>query len=92
MEKILYVILVAIIAYVYVSKTYTYSLVIYTSFHLNNKQKIVHCVMVWLLPFVWYYLFKDIYTHTNAAMTKDVRDKMNAKQGGFTESNTGING
>lgn len=91
MEKIVLIILVAILVYIYVSKTYTYSIVIYTSLVLNKTQKILHCILTWLIPFLWFYMFKDFYANTNNTMTKDIRDKMNGKSGGFTESNIGIN-
>jgi len=90
-EQIGLIILFASVVYVYVSKTYTYSIVIFTSLVLNKKQKFLHCILVWLIPFLWFYMFKDNYSNTNNTMTKDIRDKMNAKLGGFTESNTGIN-
>jgi len=90
-EQIGLIILVTGVVYVYVSKTYTYSIVIFTSLVLNEKQKFSHCILVWLIPFLWFYMFKDFYANTNNTMTKDIRDKKNGKRGGFTESNIGIN-
>jgi hypothetical protein len=47
--------------------------------------------MIWVIPFLWYYLFKDFIVSKTETMTKDRRDQLlKKKSGGFYESNKGI--
>ena len=47
--------------------------------------------MVWLLPFLWYYVFKGFIIHDTGVMTKEKREKLTRKKaGGFHESGKGM--
>jgi hypothetical protein len=43
---------------------------------LTKKQKILNSILIWLLPFVWYYLVKDLIDDTPKIMTKKQRDDL----------------
>lgn len=61
---------------------------------IHKNQKTIHTVMVWLIPFAWYFLVKDIlFSVNNKTMTKTKRKKLNNKKSNdFYESNKGIKG
>jgi len=54
------------------------------------EYKIFHIVMVWLIPFLWYYLVKGFIISNMRTMTKEERDRLSAKSGGFRESGKGM--
>ncbi len=62
------------------------------SFILSDRNKKLHIVMVWLIPFLWYYLVKDFIISNMKTMTKEERDRLNGKNGSFYESGKGIYG
>lgn len=56
----------------------------------NLGQKIFHSVMLFVIPFVWYYMIKDLLEHKLEVMTKEKRDKIRERNysqfydGGFS--------
>ena len=66
---------------------------IISTINLNTKKKIVHSILIWVIPFLWYYLIKDLITIDKGPMTKRKRDKLaKQKRGGFYESGKGMYG
>jgi len=62
-----------------------------SSIVLTRKQKIWNSILLWLIPFLWYYMSKDIINPDNGVMTKKKRDKLLKKDaGGFYESGKGF--
>ena len=59
---------------------------------LSSRNKVFHIVMVWLIPFLWYYLVKGFIISNMKTMTKEERDRLSAKSGGFRESAKGMYG
>ncbi len=59
---------------------------------LSDSKKMFHIVMVWLIPFAWYYLVKGLIISNMTTMTKGERNKINGRKGGFYESGKGIYG
>lgn len=59
---------------------------------IHKNQKTIHIILVWLVPFIWYYLVKDIlFSFNNETMTKTKRKKLNFKKSNdFYESNKGL--
>ena len=58
---------------------------------LNRKQKILNTVMIWLIPYIWYQLIKNLIHPNYEIMTKTKREQLkNKKGGGFYESGKGI--
>jgi len=87
---ILYIILAGLL-YIYFDFTITMQKNILGSIVLSNNKKIFHSIMIWIIPFLWYYLFKDFIISKTETMTKDKRDKLLKKEsGGFYESKKGI--
>jgi hypothetical protein len=43
---------------------------------LTKRQKILNSILIWLLPFVWYYLIRDLIDDHPNVMTKKQRDAM----------------
>ena len=43
---------------------------------LTKKQKILNSILIWLIPFVWYYLVKDLIANDIEVMTKKRRDQL----------------
>lgn len=42
---------------------------------LPNKTKIVNSILIWIIPFVWFYMMEGFIEHENIIVTKAVRDK-----------------
>jgi len=59
---------------------------------LSDRNKKLHIVMVWLIPFLWYYLVKGFIISNMKTMTKEERDRLNGKNGNFYESGKGMYG
>ena len=60
---------------------------------LSKKQKKMNSILIWLIPFIWYNIIKDLITVDYGVMTKSKRDKLiKKKSGGFYESGKGITG
>ena len=59
---------------------------------LSSRNKVFHIVIVWLIPFLWYYLVKGFIISNMKTMTKEERDRLGAKSGGFRESGKGMYG
>ena len=43
---------------------------------LTKKQKIIHSFLIWLIPFLWYILFRKLIFHRLNTMNKNKRDKL----------------
>lgn len=85
----LYILLAAVL-YIYIDFTLTMQKNINKSIILGRKSKVFHSIMIWCIPFLWYYVFKVFIISNTEIMTKDKRDKLNRKRGGFHESGKGI--
>lgn len=60
---------------------------------LSPKQKTIHSILIWLIPFLWYYLVKDLMKTDKGPMTRSKRDKLKKDMnGGFYESGVGTSG
>jgi|GEM_PF-2371349 len=46
---------------------------------LDNRKKILNSVMIWLVPFIWYFLFKELIFSDQTVMTKKKRDGLHRK-------------
>lgn len=69
------------------------SKVISNALVLSKRQKILNSILIWTIPFVWYYLMKDFIRIDRRTMTKKRRDRLIRKQsGGFYESGLGCGG
>ena len=91
MEVILYLFLLIVI-YFYVDFTLQMTRNIKVSPILSDRNEILHIVMVWLIPFLWYYLVKGFIISNMKTMTKEERDRLNSKNGNFYESGKGMYG
>ncbi len=59
---------------------------------ISQKQIRLHSILIWALPFLWAFIFKDLlYTFDNKTMTKSKRKRLLKEQNsGFYESNKGL--
>lgn len=80
-----YIFLVIIIL-IYIYYTLKFHSKIWNSPMLNKSQKRINIFMIWIMPFVWYYLIKGIIKPSRI-MTKKDRKK---RKGQFYESGIGI--
>ena len=54
---------------------------------LTKNQKIINSILIWIIPFIWMNLIKELLNDQMEPMTRDKRKKLLKKQrGGFTES------
>lgn len=89
---ILYGIAIVFFISIYVYCTIHWMHTIRNSMNLPYRSKVIHSICVWLIPFLWYYLFRGFIESKYEVMTKHTRDELDKKRGGFTESNKGIYG
>ncbi len=59
---------------------------------LSRRGKLIHSIMICLVPFGWYALFKSIIEYKSETMTRSKRAKLNRGKGNFYESGKGIHG
>ncbi|BDD09300.1 hypothetical protein FUAX_17320 [Fulvitalea axinellae] len=61
---------------------------------LSSVQKRINFVLLWLIPFAWYWVLKNIAgVNTNKVMTKENRKRLqNHDDSGFHESGEGMKG
>ncbi|MDO6739441.1 hypothetical protein [Wenyingzhuangia sp. 2_MG-2023] len=60
---------------------------------LTSIQKLINSIMIFIIPFIWYFLISELLDDKVETMTKTKRDKLRKKKrGGFYESGIGING
>ena len=86
-------ILLSILCLVHIIYTYRIQLKVNSSTLLNKKQKVFNSVLIWLIPFFWYYVVKESITIDQSVMTKSKRDQLNKKENaGFYESGKGMLG
>lgn len=86
----IYIILGGLI-YIYLYYTWYATNNILNSLLLSKNRKRLHIIMVWLLPFLWYYVFIGFIIHNTGVMTKEKREKLARKNaGGFHESGKGM--
>lgn len=58
---------------------------------LSKKQKLINTILIWLIPFVWFYLIKDFIIIDQRIITKKRREKLNKEEKRhFYESEKGI--
>ena len=58
---------------------------------LTRKQKVINTVMVWCIPFVWYFFISEFIDDKMETMTIKKRKKLLKKDGGgFYESGIGM--
>ncbi|WP_298510110.1 hypothetical protein [uncultured Kordia sp.] len=57
---------------------------------LTKRQKILNSILIWLVPFVWYYLIKDLITDEIEIMTKEKRNKLRTKHDRNPHSNGNV--
>lgn len=86
---ILYIISAAVL-YIYIDFTLTMQNNINKSLILSRRSKVFHSIMTWCIPFLWYYVFKVFIISNIETMTKEKRDKLLKKRGGFYESGKGM--
>ena len=90
--KLKYILLI-IFSLIHLIFTYRIQKKISSNILLNRKQKLLNSVMIWIFPFVWYNIVKDLIMSDYSIMTKSKRDKLIIKKGGgFYESGKGITG
>jgi len=46
------------------------------SIKLDSKRKLLNSVMIWIIPFIWYSLFKGLIISDNQILTKKKRDRL----------------
>ena len=86
-------ILLVILVLIYLYYTFRIQLKINSNILLSKKQKVLNSILIWIIPFIWYNLVKDLITPDDRIMTKQKRDKLIKKKGGgFYESGKGITG
>lgn len=71
---------------VHISAGYFIQRTILKSELLGAKQKIINSILIWLLPFVWYWIIKDVLKSGKTPTTKYRRGKTD---GSFYESGIG---
>jgi hypothetical protein len=57
---------------------------------LTKKQKNINSIMIWLLPFIWYYLIKHIIKSDDSIMTKAKRKTMRKSAGFSGDGSSGV--
>ncbi len=67
----------------YIIQTYFYLKRIINNRVLTRSQKIMNSIFVCLLPFVWYFLIKDLIKDEFEVMTKTKRDYLQKKERGL---------
>ena len=77
-----------LIFFVYIYFTYKFQIVILKTNMLNSNQKKINSILIWLIPFLWFWLIKG-FIKPSKTITKKDRDK---KKGSFYESGIGISG
>lgn len=89
-----YLIIFSIIfLFLYLRHTIEAQKVVSNALVLSKRQKILNSILIWTIPFVWYYLMKDFIRIDRRTMTKKRRDRLIRKQsGGFYESGLGHGG
>lgn len=65
--------ILAIIAYLYYTVRAQKRIV--KSKILPTKTKIINSILIWIIPFVWFYAMEGFIEHENIVVTKAVRDK-----------------
>ena len=58
---------------------------------LTKKQKTINSILIWLIPFIWYFLIKHLIKPDNNIMTKAKRKEL-IKKGSAGFSSTGSSG
>lgn len=87
-----YVIIISIILVaLHIIYTLKAQSVISSALVLTKKQKVINSILIWLIPFVWYFLIKDFIIIDQRIMTKKRREKLRKKEERFFyESEKGI--
>lgn len=70
---------------IYIIPTIKYSKKILESNKLNSSQKIINSIMIWLIPYLWYWLIKGLLQPTET-MTKN---KLKIDKSNYYESGIG---
>ena len=76
--------IILLIAYLYF--TNRFRIIITNSSMLTKQQKLINLIMIWVFPFIWFWLIKEIIEPSKTITKKD-RDK---KTGSFYESGIGV--
>lgn len=93
MDKSTFLNLIILIVFlIYIYKTSKMYKTIQKSIILSDRGKLIHSIMIWLIPFLWYALFKDLIEHKSRTMTKRRREKLSKGKGSFYESRKGFHG
>jgi len=53
---------------------------------LTKKQKIINSILIWLIPFLWYFLIEHLIKVDSSVMTKKKRAVLIKKNAGFSGS------
>lgn len=90
--KVKYILLI-ILVLIYFYYTFRLQLKINSNILLSKKQKVLNSILIWIIPYIWYHIVKDLITPDDRIMTKRKRNKLiKKKSGGFYESGKGITG
>lgn len=93
MDKSTFLNLIILIVFlIYIYKTSKMYKTIQKSIILSDRGKLIHSIMIWLIPFWWYALFKDLIEHKSRTMTKRRRGKLSKGKGSFYESRKSFHG
>lgn len=60
----------------YVAYTINAQIRIIRSAGLAKNKKIINSILIWLIPFIWFFLFKDLILSDNRTITKNERDRL----------------
>jgi len=53
---------------------------------LTKKQKLINSILVWLIPFIWFFLIKHLIKSDDSIMTRGKRKVLNKKNAEFSGS------
>ncbi|MCH2232216.1 MAG: hypothetical protein MK105_17910 [Crocinitomicaceae bacterium] len=87
-----YIFLIFLVIHFFV--TLKYQRKVYRSRILEPKGKVIHSILIWLFPFVWWQMIKGYLNEDLPTNTKTLRDKRRKERddGGFYESKKGFPG
>lgn len=71
---------IAIAVFIYLSFTLKFQLIIYNNKVLDKRQKVLNSIMIWIIPFMWFFIIRKLITMDYRIMTKKQRDKLQRKE------------
>jgi len=73
--EIKYILLLLLIG-IYILNTIRAQIDIIKNEALDSKRRIINSILMWIIPFFWYFIINDLIKVDNENMTKEKRDKL----------------